>query len=153
SFPRRREDEALLRQAEIAARGSHDAPDEQVEQHEERDLEDQQRRVDGYGRGDHWPSRSNVISVEPSVIVSPLRSFARFTRLPLTSIPFVEPRSTIQYEAPSCLNSACRRETLASASWTSQSRERPMTMRGCLTWRLSPFQLSVTSSGSTPSSS
>src|SRR5438128_2597875 len=46
-------------------------------------------------------SRENVTSVEPSVIVSPLRSLARFTRLPLTSMPFVEPRSTIQYEAPS----------------------------------------------------
>src|SRR2546421_1107337 len=34
---------------------------------------------------DHWSdSRENVTSVEPSVIVSPLRSFARLTRLPLT---------------------------------------------------------------------
>ena len=41
-------------------------------------------------------SRANVTSVEPSVTVSPLRSFARLTRFPLTSMPFVEPRSTIQ---------------------------------------------------------
>jgi hypothetical protein len=38
----------------------------------------------------------NLTSVEPTVIVSPSFSFARFTRLPLTSSPFVEPRSTIQ---------------------------------------------------------
>src|SRR5215204_6370304 len=45
---------------------------------------------------DHPRSREKTTSVEPSVTVSPSRSFARFTRLPFTSIPFVEPRSTIQ---------------------------------------------------------
>src|SRR4029079_3242818 len=95
---RRREDEALLRQAEVAARGADDAPDEEIEQNEERDLEDEQNLIDCGGVVEHRysDSRTNVSSVEPSVIVSPLRSFARFTRLPLTSIPFVEPRSTIQ---------------------------------------------------------
>ena len=42
-----REDEALLRQAEVAARGPHDPPDEEVEEHEEEDLEDEQRLADG----------------------------------------------------------------------------------------------------------
>ena len=46
-----------------------------------------------------------------------------------------------------------RRETLASASWMSQSRERPITTRRSFTSWLLPFQLSVTSSCSTPSSS
>ena len=45
---------------------------------------------------DHFCSWLNLTSVEPTVIVSPSFSFARFTRLPLTSSPFVEPRSTIQ---------------------------------------------------------
>ena len=71
---------------------------------------------EGDGAGDHCVSRAKVISVEPSVIVSPSLSFARLTRLPLTSIPFVEPRSTIQYAAPSWRNSAWRRDTFASAS-------------------------------------
>src|SRR5690349_12518422 len=152
---RRREDEAFLRQPQVAARRADDAPDEQVEEDEERDLEDEQNLVDRGRVVEHGysDSRANVSWVEPSVIVSPLRSFARLTRLPLTSIPFVEPRSTIQYDAPSCRSSAWRRETFASASWMSQSRERPMTTRRCFTSWLLPFQLRVTSSCSTPSSS
>src|SRR2546425_6645350 len=43
----------------------------------------------------------NLTSVEPTVIVSPLLNLARFTRLPFTSSPFVDPRSTIQYDARS----------------------------------------------------
>ena len=45
---------------------------------------------------DHSISREKWTSVEPSVNVSPSLNFARLTRLPLTSIPLVEPRSTIQ---------------------------------------------------------
>jgi hypothetical protein len=45
---------------------------------------------------DHPGSWLKATSVEPSVMVSPSLSLARFTRFPLTSIPFVEPRSTIQ---------------------------------------------------------
>ena len=60
---------------------------------------------------------------------SPFSSFDRFSLRPLTSIPFVESRSTIQYDAPSWRSSAWRRETFGSASWTSHSRERPMTTR------------------------
>ena len=41
-------------------------------------------------------SVENVISVEPTVKASPESSFARFTRFPFTSTPFVESRSTIQ---------------------------------------------------------
>ena len=67
-----------------------------VEQNEERDLEDEQNLVDRGRVEDHLDSWLNATSVEPSVIVSPSLSLARFTRLPLTSIPFVEPRSTIQ---------------------------------------------------------
>src|SRR5438552_9780570 len=43
---RRPEDEALLRQTEILARGSDDAPDEQVEENDEGDLEDEQKLLD-----------------------------------------------------------------------------------------------------------
>jgi len=63
------------------------------------------------------------MSVEPTVNVSPGSSFARLTRRPFTSIPFVESRSTIQYAAPSWRSSACRRETFASSTWMSASRE------------------------------
>jgi hypothetical protein len=45
---------------------------------------------------DHCGSWLNLTSVEPTVIVSPSLSLARFTRFPFTSRPFVEPRSTIQ---------------------------------------------------------
>ena len=95
AFARRRQDEALLRQAEISTRGANDPPDEEIEKDEEGDLQDQQGRIDGDG-GDHWRSRSNVILVEPSTMVSPSLSFARLTRLPLTSVPFVDPKSMIQ---------------------------------------------------------
>ena len=103
----RSEDEALLGQTQITARGPHDPPDEQVEQDEERDLEDEQELVDRDRVEDHHPdSRLNVTSVDPTVIVSPSLSFARLTRRPLTSTPFVDPRSTIQYVAPSWRSSA-----------------------------------------------
>src|SRR5215831_4874873 len=132
---RRSEDEALLRHPQVAARRAHDPPDEEIEQDEERDLEDEQDLIDGGGVVEHRysDSRAKRNSVDPSVIVSPLCSFARLTRLPLTSSPLVDPRSTIQYDAPSWRSSACRRETFASASWMSQSRERPITMRCCFT--------------------
>src|SRR5439155_5359468 len=45
---------------------------------------------------DHPGSWLNLTSVEPTVIVSPSLSLARFTRFPFTSSPLVEPRSTIQ---------------------------------------------------------
>ena len=103
----RSKDEALLRQAQITARGPHDPPDKQVEQDQERDLEDEQQLVDRDRVEDHHPdSRPNVTSVDPTVIVSPSLSFARLTRRPLTSTPFVDPRSTIQYVAPSWRSSA-----------------------------------------------
>src|SRR5439155_258302 len=130
---RRREDEALLGKPQVAASGSHDPPDEDVEEHQERDLEDEQDLVDRGRVEDHHCSRPKVKSVEPRVIVSPSSSFARLTRLPLTSIPFVDPRSTTQYEAPSWRSSAWRLETLASASWMSHPRTRPMTTRCCFT--------------------
>jgi len=38
---RRAQDEALLRKTQVAAGGAHDAPDEEVEQDEKRDLERQ----------------------------------------------------------------------------------------------------------------
>src|SRR6185295_17249474 len=130
----RSEDEALLGQTKITARRPHDPPDEQVEQDEERDLEDEQQLVDRDRVEDHHPdSRPNVTSVDPTVIVSPLLSFARLTRRPLTSRPFVDPRSTIQYVAPSWRSSAWRLDTFVSESWMSQSRERPMTTRRCFT--------------------
>src|SRR5436305_1835813 len=91
------EDEALLRQAQVTARSPDDPPDEEIEQDEERDLEDEEDFVHRGRVEDHLSdSREKVSSVEPSVMVSPLLSFARFTRLPLTSSPFVEPRSTSQ---------------------------------------------------------
>src|SRR6185295_6548979 len=88
----RGEDEALLGQPQIAARSAHDAPDDEVEDNEERDLQDKQDLIDRNGVRNHSVSRPKVTSVEPIVIVSPSWSFARLTRLPLTSIPLVEPR-------------------------------------------------------------
>src|SRR5207244_13062668 len=97
---------------QVATRRPHDPPNEQVEQYEERDLQGEQHGVDGRARENHaCRSVENVMSVDPTVKVSPGSSFARLTRRPFTSIPFVESRSTIQYAVPSWRSSACRRET------------------------------------------
>jgi hypothetical protein len=64
------------------------------------------RCADSRRPGDHGASRWNVKSVEPSVKRSPSSSFARFSRRPFTSTPFVESRSTIQYDVPSWRSSA-----------------------------------------------
>src|SRR2546428_4070429 len=122
---RRPEDEALLRQAQVLRRRANDAPDEEVEQHEEGDLEHEEHALVRRAGGDHSRSVVKVSSVEPTVNVSPESSFARLTRRPFTSIPFVESRSTIQYVAPSWRSSAWRRETFGSSTWMSHSRERP----------------------------
>ena len=92
------EDHRLLRQPQVARGRAHDPPDEEVEQDEERELQDEQRRLD-LRRGEHryCSSRAKTISVEPIVKRVPSSSFSRFTRLPLTSTPFVESRSTSQY--------------------------------------------------------
>src|SRR5262249_40184153 len=90
------DDQALLRQPDVARRASPDPPDEEVEEHEEADLEDEQDGLN-LDRGEHHsPSRRKAISVEPIVTLSPWPSFARWVRTPFTSSPFVEPRSTIQ---------------------------------------------------------
>src|SRR5262245_43191271 len=84
--------------------------------------------------------RSNVTSVRPSRIRSSCSSLARSVRLPFTSIPFVEPRSTMN-QFPFCrLTSACLRETFASSRVMSHSRERPRTT----TSRESSYGLSAT---------
>src|SRR4029450_3753771 len=67
----------------------------------------------------------------PCTIRSSCSSFARSVRLPFTSMPFVEPRSTTNQLPFSRRTSACRRETLASSSVMWHSRERPSTRR----WR------------------
>ena len=94
----RAQDDALLRRLlHPLRRGAHDEQDEPVEQDEERDLEDQQRLVGLEREECHDGSeRPNTTSVEPIVMRSPSRRRARSVRLPLTSMPFVEPRSTIQ---------------------------------------------------------
>ena len=70
-----------------------------VEQDEERDLEDQQRLVglerDGRSRRQRAPEHDLGRAHRDAIAVAQLR--ARSVRLPLTSTPFVEPRSTIQY--------------------------------------------------------
>jgi hypothetical protein len=90
----RRQHEALLREPEILRYRAHDAPDEEVEEDEEADLEAEEDRFDLDGGDGH--ERVKTSSVEPSVIRSPSSSFDRFSARPLTAIPFVEPRSTIQ---------------------------------------------------------
>ena len=55
----RAEHEALLREAEVTARGAHDSPDEQVEQEQEEDLQDQKRLADrNRGKGHSASLRS-----------------------------------------------------------------------------------------------
>ena len=100
------EDEALLRQVQVATGRSDDAPDEEIEQHDERDLQDEQDGLVGGARDDHSRSSVKPMSVSPTVNESPGSSFARLTRRPFTSIPFVESRSTIQYAVPSWRSSA-----------------------------------------------
>src|SRR5262245_20665631 len=115
------EDEALLRRdLHVAAGRANDAPDEDVEQDQKGRLQGQQDRLDVH-------DCSNVTSVRPSRIRSCFSSLARSVRLPFTSIPFVEPRSTMNQFPFSRLTSACLRETLASSSLMSHSRERPRT--------------------------
>src|SRR5581483_6024818 len=120
-------DEALLAglHAHVARDRADDPPDEEVEKDEERDLEREEDLFETRAREDHSRSVEKVTSVEPMVKLSPGSSFARFTRLPFTSRPLVESRSTIQKLVPSCLSSAWRRETFASSIWMSHSRERP----------------------------
>src|SRR5262249_20473763 len=121
------QDEALLGQPHVLRGRAHDPPNEEVEQHEERNLECQQHAL-VRRTGNHSRSVLKVTSVEPTVKMSPDSSFDRFTRRPFTSIPFVESRSTIQYVEPSCRSSAWRRETFGSSTWMSHSRERPRRM-------------------------
>src|SRR5207248_11735276 len=141
---------ALLRgTAQVAARRPDHTPDEQVEQDEEADLEQQQDLADSDGADRHGSSRSKTTSVDPSVTRSPSSSFACRSLRPFTSMPFVEPRSTIQYDVSSCRTSACLRETLGSDSWISQSCARPSTVtRFSIGWR-SPSTVSHTVSRST----
>src|SRR5581483_11827807 len=146
------EDEALLRQPQVARGGADDPPDEGVEEDEERDLQREQHALVRGAADDHSRSVLNVISVEPTVNVSPGSSFARFTRRPFTSTPFVESRSTIQYVEPSCRSSAWRRETFGSSTWISHSRERPRSTRRLSTRSWRPSQASTATSRSTPSS-
>ena len=91
----RGEHEALLRQAEVAARGSHDAPDEHIEKNEERGLQKEQGPLH-VDRGEDHADFRKTNSVEPTVIRSSCSSCARCWRRPFTVRPFVEPRSRIQ---------------------------------------------------------
>src|SRR5439155_16724643 len=115
----RAEDHRLLRQAQVACRRADDPPDEEVEEDEEGDLEREEGRLDLGRREHYWVSSENTISVEPIVKRAPSSSFSRLTRLPRTSTPFVESRSTSQYVAPSWCSSAWRRETFGSVTWMS----------------------------------
>src|SRR4029077_21161434 len=150
---RRLEDEALLRQPHVGGRGAHDAPDEEIEQDQKSDLQREQDCLVARTGNDHSRPVVKVTSVEPTVKVSPVSSFARFTRRPFTSIPFVDSRSTIQYVAPSWRSSAWRRDTFGSSTWISHSRERPRTILRLSTRLVSPSHVSVATSRSTPSSS
>src|SRR5262249_14245899 len=84
------EHEALLGQPEVTARGANDAPDEEVEEDEERSLQEEQGALDVEGRGDHAADRRNTSSVEPTVMRSSFWSCARCWRRPFTVTPFVE---------------------------------------------------------------
>src|SRR5262245_51425818 len=139
----RREDEALLRDSEVTARCSHDAPDEEIEKDEERGLQEEEGPLHVDRCEDHADCRKTS-SVEPTVIRSSFASFARCWRRPLTMSPFVEPRSRIQYAVPSWRSSACRRETFGSASRMSQSFERPISVLSLSIECCLPFASSVT---------
>ena len=92
--------------------GADDPPDEEVEQHEEGDLQEEQRLVDGDGvRASRlrlgFPPEDELGRADRDRVAA-ARSFARCWRRPFTSMPFVESRSTIQYAAPSWRSSAWR---------------------------------------------
>ena len=61
----RPEDHRLLRQAQVARRGADDPPDEEVEKDEERDLQDEQRRLD-LRRCERAPSGAPARTRSPS---------------------------------------------------------------------------------------
>ena len=90
------QDDALLRRLVHPRRRAHDVDDEEVEQHEKRDLADQERLVGFEGDSVTTEGAANTTSVAPIVMRSPSRRRARSTCLPLTSTPFVDPRSTIR---------------------------------------------------------
>ena len=99
---RRAQDDRLLRRRpEIARDRSHDGPDEEVEEHEEADLQREQRLL-GVESPDHVTGsvRPKTTSVAPIVMRSPSASFSRVMRRPFSSVPFVEPRSTTQVRRP-----------------------------------------------------
>src|SRR5690606_25799880 len=68
---------------------------------------------------------SKVTTVLPSVISSPSPSSCELTRMPLTRVPLVEPRSTRTHPLPWGRTSAWLRLTLGSASCTVDSGRRP----------------------------
>src|SRR5205814_2120795 len=85
----RAEHEALLRQAQVTARGAHDAPDEEIEKDEEASLQEQQHALDIDRGADHETDLWKTRSVDPTVMRSSFSSCARFWRRPLTVSPFV----------------------------------------------------------------
>ena len=67
-------------------------------------------------------------SASPTTILSPSeRPVVPSTRLPLTKVPLLEPRSFSRTTPGSTTRMACWRETVLSAIWTGAERLRPMT--------------------------
>src|SRR5207248_5965465 len=116
----------LLVRAEVAIRAACHPEQEEVEHREEPELEGNCYWVL------HRYSSSKPSDTRPSVISSPGESTASRTRLPLTLIPFVEPRSTTVQPSIVRRTSACLREMFGSSMTTSHSRLRPIVVRSAV---------------------
>src|SRR5437588_2713912 len=123
---------ATGRAAQVSQRAPGDPQREQVQHHQEPELQRDRDRLEG-----HYCT-SNSISVVPSWIRSPDTSLCSVAAgVPLTRTPLVEPRSLTAQPSGPGTSWACRRETLESPSTTSQLRLRPTTPPwGGTRWRL-----------------
>ena len=85
----------------------------------------------------------NLILNEPTSITSPDLSSCTLIGAPFTLVPSAEPRSSIVYTPPFCLNTQCLRDTSASRTGMSWFSWRPRV--------ISTVSQIATQSGLTPS--
>src|SRR4051794_24101199 len=119
-----RRDQALI--LEVADLGDRDVR-EVVAQRAAHGADREAALVPARGHGGH--QRRKVSRYFPICPSSPFSSSTRSTRVWLTKVPLRLPWSSIEKRPPSSTSTAWRRETVTSSRKTSQSGERPITVR------------------------